>query len=410
MEPAGEPAAELEPAAARVTPRVRRALGLIALSVMVLVVAGIVYVRPHVTAFSTTSPSIVGPMLTRSGDLLSYDFVTATTGWAVDNTRAGQLWVFRTDDGAKHWKRQMTALGPVPGYAAVSMRFPDKTHAFIIIGSPIEVFRTTSGGNEWNPVPLPPPQIDAVDFSDSQNGWAVGTEHAAVPRSLLFTTRNGGDTWTQLADPPAGSDVFNLSFRGRFEGWVGASGPGGPRVYTSADGGASWQSHNLPTPPAATAYVPDFFNTLVTLMPGAGAVAWVVSGCAALAKGGVPCPAVPAAEFTSFDGGSTWRYVSPPPAGIDYRQVSYQDAFNWWVVNAGTLYRSLDAGQTWTTVTNQLGEYQYVAHFLDSQHGWAQVWPPQGNGVPPARDAASGLAFSNDGGRHWTRATVPQRD
>ncbi len=373
MERVPEPAAgpELAPARPRFTPRMKRALGLIAGSVVVLLVTGIVYVRPHVTALSTTSPSIVGPLITRSGDLLSYEFVTPTTGWAVDNTGAGQLWVFRTDDGAKRWKRQMTAHGPVPGYSSVSMRFPDKAHGFIVIGSPIEIFRTTNGGDQWNPAPLPAAQIDAVDFSDSQNGWAVGTDQAAVGRSLLFTTRNGGDTWTRLADPPASSDVFNLSLRGRLEGWIGASGPGGPRVYTSADGGASWQSHNVPTPPAATAYVPDFFNTFVTLMPGAGAVAWVVSGCAAQAKGGVPCPGVPAAEFTSFDGGSTWRYVPPPPSGIDYRQVSYQDAFNWWAVTAGALYRSLDAGQTWGTVTNQLGEYQYVAHFLDSQHGWA---------------------------------------
>jgi photosystem II stability/assembly factor-like uncharacterized protein len=408
MEPVIEPAAEPEPAPVRTTPRVKRALGLIAVSAAVLVVAGIVYVRPHVAALSTTSPSIVGPMLTSSGDLLSYDFVTATTGWAVDNTRAGRLWVFRTDDGAKHWTRQMSGLSPVPGYAAVSLRFPDATHGFIIIGSPIVVLRTTDGGRSWNQLSLPAVQIDAVDFSDSQNGWAVATDQSAVPRSLVFSTRNGGDTWTQLADPPAGSVGLNL--RGRFEGWAGASGPGGPRVYTSADGGASWQSHNLPLPPAASANVPDFFNTFVTLLPGAGAVAWVVSGCDVLAKGGVPCLAVPPAEFTSFDGGSTWKYVPPLPAGMDYRTASYQDAFNWWVFTAGTLYRSLDAGQTWIAVTEQLGEYQYDAHFVDSQHGWAQVWPPQASGVPPARDAASGLAYSNDGGLHWARANVPRRD
>ena len=97
-------------------------------------------------------------------------------------------------------------------------------------------------------------------------------------------------------------------------------------------------------------------------------------------------------EAVTFDGGATWRYVQPPPG-----PVAYQDLSHWWATEGTILFKSSDAGQTWTQVTNKLPDSQYLLYVLDSSHAWASVSVLGGYG----------LAFSGDGGLHWTRATVP---
>jgi photosystem II stability/assembly factor-like uncharacterized protein len=97
--------------------------------------------------------------------------------------------------------------------------------------------------------------------------------------------------------------------------------------------------------------------------------------------------------FTSFDTGSTWRYVPPPPG-----EVGHQDAFHWWAIKGMVLSKSTDAGQTWNQVNSVLPDWQFVPHVLDSKHAWPELTVVGGYG----------LALTNDGGLQWTRGNVPQ--
>jgi len=127
----------------------------------------------------------------------------------------------------------------------------------------------------------------------------------------------------------------------------------------------------------------------VDLLPRTGVVATIV-----------PQDGAPRYMGTSFDGGATWLPVQPPPSTI-----AYQDSSHWWALAGSTLFKSSDAGQTWTRATNALPDWLYVPelYILDPSHAWVSVSIPASLSAP----GGSGLAFTDDGGLHWTRAQVP---
>lgn len=128
----------------------------------------------------------------------------------------------------------------------------------------------------------------------------------------------------------------------------------------------------------------------VTLLPGEGVVASAYCVCLAGSS----------FQSTSVEGGATWRFVQAEPnsGASPPRSVgAYQDDVHWWFINARTLYRSSDAGQTWTKVSDQLPDWYFAPRVIDARHAWAQVQVFDGYG----------LATTSDAGLHWTRVTVP---
>ena len=98
--------------------------------------------------------------------------------------------------------------------------------------------------------------------------------------------------------------------------------------------------------------------------------------------------------FASVDGAKTWRQVKSPPGTI-----AYQDSVHWWAMGANALFKSPDAGRSWKRVATIPTYLQFnEAHLLDSTHAWVSLFVMGGYG----------LAFTSDGGLHWTLAKVPQ--
>ena len=179
-----------------------------------------------------------------------------------------------------------------------------------------------------------------------------------------------------------------MAFRGASEGWSGSYSPVQPHVYRSVDGGRSWQKRDLPTPqtglPAET--LGDVF---VRLLPGSGVVAYLIFQIGSTY------------EFTSFDNGSTWTSVPTRPRQTFGGGESFEDALHWWAIDEGILYKSSNAGQTWTRTPGEVGSansWQYYVKVIDSKHAWAQMFFGQ----------VMGLTATSDGGAHWTRSTVPK--
>lgn len=371
----------------RYSRRRRRALGLSALAVVLMAAAGFAYLR---SSNITTTPQSSGVPFTPPSTLnpVSYDFMTPSIGWAVVNvlvpsSAAGEYRVFRTVDGAKHWQRQFTGQGSSEGFGSIRVQFFVRMRGYMAIGVPSigeQVYRTGDGGDSWQVVQLPSALCVVVTFSDADHGWALAQANPERGQLFkLYVTSDGGGTWQRLPDPPP--DAYYLALRGAKEFWMGSLGPGPPHVYASTDGGSSWQRHDLPAPPGQM-WGTGGNGTSVQLLPQMGVVANTWNG----PTGGE------GDAFASIDLGSTWRYV-PLPTG----QVAYQDASHWWLIRGSVLFKSSDAGQTWTPVTDSLPNWQFVPHVIDQQHAWAELTVVGGYG----------LAFSSDGGLHWKRANVP---
>jgi photosystem II stability/assembly factor-like uncharacterized protein len=259
----------------------------------------------------------------------------------------------------------------------------------VVKGSPGQLYRTVDGGAHWRQLDLPVPSdggitFEVITFSDPTNGWSLFQTSSLGRRALtLYATRDAGNTWKQLPSPP--DDANGLIMRGPSEGWMGSGDISVPHVYTSNDAGQSWQRHNLSPPPGRSWNPRGYFPASVELLPGGGVVV-IISA---------QSPGAEINVLTSFDRGATWRYIPAPPG-----EVAFQDTTNWWAMNGSFLFKSTDAGQTWTTVTDALPVGRYIPHVLDSRNAWALLSVEDGYG----------LAFTYDGGIHWTRTHVPKPD
>jgi len=390
----------------------------IALALLVVAVACVVYLRPftasprpRVLAGAPASPT---PPQLDGRFAATYDFVTPTLGWALvtqNATDAPQFWVFRTGDGARHWAQQFA--GRCAGTGASNVTMFDRSHGEIDLCEPLLLYRTADGGASWKPGGLPPYSYAMVTFGDFAHGWYLALPvgpAAPVQRanSLVFLgTSDGGLTWVRLpalprpSTPVAKGGSFNLQFRGAATGWMGSE-DFPATVYATADGGLSWRPMGLPVP-AVPIDQGGFFDTQVKLLPGTGVLAWATDASGS------------SQGFTSYDAGLTWHELGLPPGNTDFGSYAFVDATHWWAMKNSTLYKSSDGGRSWQFATLLLDAWDYSIHPLDSKHAWAQLSGGLANFVPSggAPDAGllapgSGLAMTADGGLHWTYLAVPQ--
>jgi len=380
--------------------RERRAIALIALAVILLGVAGVIYLHsttpsaPNSTASNPVDRNLI------SANPAAYDFITSTAGWALVNETNGppsnvaRFWIFGSTDGAKHWHQQLTGQSGITGLSSHSIQFIDASRGFVFVGgAPDQLYRTDDGGAHWGSLHLPAPGVTDVAFTDATNGWLLSaTQASAIPNSpfggpfRLYATTDGGFTWNRLPDSPPDASVG--AFRNATEAWMGGLGFGRPFVYVSSDAAQTWHPQYLPPPPGQTwDSSPSgggqiLLPSTVNLLPGSGVVAGVTNGGEQYL-------------FTSFDGGKTWQFVPAAPGS-----VAYQDALHWWALARNNLFKSSNAGQSWTAVSHAVPLSISGMRVLDSEHAWGVTIEVGGYG----------LVVTSDSGQRWTKARVPRPD
>lgn len=394
------------------TPRKLRAVALIGISVATLLVVTTAYELPQLVpwvAVAGGQPVTTAPLETRYGDSISFAFLTPLAGWAAITDPTGRIFIFTTTDGASHW-RQLAAV-PAPGIGVPDLHVLDSRHMWVAgqLMSGLGVFVSSDGGANWKRVTLPGAPIVTAGFAAGGFGWAWLDAQSA----RLRTTADWGATWTRLPDPPI--DFGTPHFRNSHEGWLDGFSPA-YEVFSTSDGGLTWQQHVLAAPPFAiagtgatgvnpippTSSLPS--TVAVTLLPGHGVLVDMTGRCQ-----DNTCALIPEAEWESFDLGSTWRLVPPPPGGRGYNDgaVSYQDDMNWWIIRQNNLYKTADGGQTWWIAADEIAFDHLSPHVLDSMHAWAQVDAfdhAQPNAQP---SSAQELEMTSDGGLNWTAVPVP---
>lgn len=264
----------------------------------------------------------------------------------------GAGFVIKTTDGGASWAQ----ISSGSGESILDMdRFADGH--LIAVGENGTVL-TSTGATPWllNP-PFTPSHVQAVQVIGPQEVVALD-ETARV-----YSSADGGATWTAAAATPAGLDGQDLHFTTLLDGWVTGFGIGGAAVFHTADGGATWTA------------VPGFSGAYVAVdFEGANGWAANVSG----------------RFYRTVDGGATWIQEDLPGSPLQIQDMDFFDAeigyaVGWW----SYAVRSDDGGATWQTLPLPDGSEQLTDIYL---LGPDELWV----------STNAGLAYySATGGQNW---------
>src|ERR1700737_3132722 len=371
--------------------RKRRAVGLIAVSLLALAAASLTWIVPdmHLGGAAKSKTTGADPVSTTSAPppfyRTLYDFATPSVGWALVS-KPHNAEVFKTVDGGKHWRLASRLEGNV--------------------GATIQFLATTHAGAHWAVLMMPEDRTFGIRFSDRRRGSSLVPPTALHPATALYTTDAGGESWRML--PALPQDAYGPVFRNA-EAWLSVSAPasGSLHVYRSFDGGLAWSSVEVPRPPASNR-LPDgpvFANAEVRLLPAAG-VAVLASVGPSCGKP-VPCATPDQRKFVSFDRGGTWTAVPPPPPDFNYSDIAYLDSAHWWALGSGSLFKSSDGGYTWQFISSvpEPPQGRPELHVFDALHAWAQssIFITIAGGS----FQVFAVVATTDGGLSWTRVPPP---
>jgi photosystem II stability/assembly factor-like uncharacterized protein len=277
----------------------------------------------------------------RSSDTNSVWFFNSREGMAITND-GGTL---RTDDGGQTWAPRLPPLIPAFSFGWRKLQFSADASVGWALSNTGDVYRSADKGSTWlSPVaqsssPLGP-TID-FHFVDNLRGWALADSYGGQGTNL-FTSSNGGLSW----QPALGVDnlvgMRSLRFGDATHGV--AIGSAGIAMVTS-DGGSSWQ-------PRATGstrglnHLAFIDNRTVVGVGEAGAI------------------------LRSTDGGQSWARVSSPNTNT-LLNVRFVNAKLGHAVGAfGTVLVTQDGGLSWSDISVRTNTTLQSSYFLDENTGW----------------------------------------
>jgi hypothetical protein len=432
--------------------RAGRAIALMAVSVVAIGIATFAYAHPVLSpGAGLPSSGAAAGVQVASYQLAAIDFVDPSNGWVVAELPSSVFAVLHTADAGRTWTRQLSGT---PGDTGEYAKFFDRLHGVLVLLGPQGVlFETVDGGNTWsrNTVQEGGGYVTSADFVDARHGWLLVQESGSsgAPKEALFRTLDAGKTWANLGDPVLAEDwAFTIAFGDATRGWL-YSLSSGAYAYTTADGGDTWRRVTLPAPtggwPVAPVGSPTperFFvaahttlgsgvvSTVVPIAPpkGRSVEGGIVMGYPPLSvlafDGGIRVidiyttladtslyrysaiqseggetliPSAPGeVEWSSLDGGSSWRIVNVPPG---FGTIAYADPIDWWWIGAGAWATSSDAGATWNPPqpAGTLAPLPGSLQVIDGDH----VWFAGMKGTKPY------LETTDDRGYAWRMVGLP---
>lgn len=200
-----------------------------------------------------------------------------------------------------------------------------------------------------------------------------GMAYAGTDEGELYVTSNDGGSWAVLNDTFTDSSITAIVVVGS-NIFVAAFGDG---VFRSTDGGANWAS------------VTSGLNDMsVTSLVRSGTMLYAGSD-----GGGV---------FLSSDQGDTWAPINNGLNGLNVRSLAVTGttifAGTYAYDGPGGIYRSLDAGNSWTQLITGYTEEQFIVRLVaDATTVLAMIQGPFIGSYP-------NVIVSNDGGDSWTSA------
>jgi photosystem II stability/assembly factor-like uncharacterized protein len=283
-----------------------------------------------------------------SASLTSVHAPSATVVWASGGDgNATDPVVTRTTDGGTTWT---DVTGNLPQADFFAVRALNASRAWVGSGDG-RIFTTSDGGQTWSQQAYPgiqSPFIDGIWFFDANAGVALGDPPAGSSQFVVLATTNGGSSWTHIGEPVgiSGEAGWNNSFwwTDAQHGWFGTN---KDRLWHTTDGGAHWSTSG-PTGNASSYGIAFRDNLNGVAVHDAGIVGRTTDGGTTFTS-------------TTLAGSPTLTGAAFPPGAPDA-----------WTASTRIMFASTTSGATW----EKQSTYPFsggISHlwFTDTVHGWA---------------------------------------
>lgn len=283
----------------------------------------------------------------------------------------------RTTDGGESWER---VPFPVPDVPLTSLKFRNEMHGALVSWS--HIYITHDGGETWNHTKkqLNGDYLDSFFLNDSV-GWVCGTYQ------IVAKTEDGGQSWTTLSNSIVSARHHKvIEFANEQTGYVAGYSWGStyyPVLKRTDDGGISWQE--LP--------IPEGVESIMGMSVLGPDNIWIT------AENNIYNPGLHgyvAAAFHSTDGGQTWtlHYLSENYSpGVS--KIKFIDENNGYVISNSDLFITQDGGQSWEeSIITGPSSYSFTDISITENHS---IY---------ISSSVPGLWKSTDGGNNWENKFV----
>ncbi|HMC40163.1 MAG TPA: hypothetical protein VKI19_10910 [Acidimicrobiales bacterium] len=305
---------------------------------------------------------------------------------------------------------------PVPaGFEPFSVTFVSAYDGWVLGWAPCPAGRcatlaaTSDAGHHWAEVGAPDISLAPghgsdlgvpafqVRFADRRDGWVYTSPGASHLASRLWSTHDGGTTWSQLPDPMEGATIGDLEAAGGFVHMVvygpcpaGSSGCQGQfqeEILFAAVG----SDHFVPAALAPSVGAGPALSPQVTLWGGYG---WLINDNREVVSG---------ARLTPAAGWSSWTAPCTTSGGAGYAAAA--SATDLAAVCAEGMWgppdRGIPAGRNWLFTSSDGGASFQAAGPVPGQNPASITVAPGHPGTVVVADGQVGLQATFDGGRTW---------
>jgi photosystem II stability/assembly factor-like uncharacterized protein len=263
------------------------------------------------------------------------------------------------------------------------------------------MWTSTDGCASWAESALPIAPTGVAFPTESTGYVAVGDGSGSNQAARIFRTDDAGQHWTETAGTVKTSGNLAFAFADANHGWLTDT----HTLWTTANGGDTWTPTTLPVPGS----VHGQLDVITTPVVGADGGAVVVAKYDATpGMDGAPGQEV---FYRTVDRGAHWTVASVmvDPGTLT---MSLVDPTTWVVLDQSeppSFQTTTDAGSTWHTITvRQRWPFNGGwIDFVDSLHGWMVVSvPPPCPGAPVEQcdyfyAPPQHLVTTDDGGATW---------
>lgn len=343
--------------------------------------------------------------LPQGDKILQIHFTNESTGWLVPQSPN----LFKTIDGGFTWDhikinmtfKKISFLNDNLAWGIGNSYFANSKYG---------IYRTIDGGLTWDElIPDTTSFYSDIQFVNESQGWVIGL-------GGLWHTNDGGSTWIEQAKGQLhhGSAEYHLSFQDADYGWAG--GWFGWSIKT-ADGGKTWTRDSTMAGYSKYVFIDSLFGwassktrSLAIKRTSDKGDTWYKTPqelfgvvfpfddqrCLAAASDGI---------YRTVDAGTTWTKIS----SANYKYMLFHnenDGWGWQEIDPG-FYRTSNGGVTWEnqtfTVFGASGISLPAIDFVDVNTGWTLI-------RKFGKDGESSIAKTVDGGENWIvqKSNFPQ--